>query len=308
MRKKEGLSCPQERIENLFNYRLPDRVPVGSMSLGFNAINAGYQVSEVLDNPEKCFQAAVWTADLYDWDSVPQTPGHTVWGAIDFGGQIWMPRGRYESSLIITSHPVQSEKDLETLKLPNPKSAGRIPLAMRFARLQAENGLPAFFSSRSPFTMAANICGIENFCRWLIRKPELCHELMRLALDHILNVLSYWIETFGAERIFVWMSNPNESNQVVSPRHMTAFALPYHLAYHERLKEMGIKRFGLHLCGDQNLNLPNFAEADLWPHPSVLSFGHEVPIETAAQFFSQRHHFRQSKPYPSPDRLTPAHL
>jgi len=255
------------------------------MSLGFNALNAGYQVREVLEDPELCFQAAIWTADLYGWDPVPQTPGHTVWGAIDFGGDVRMPQGRYESSLIITSHPVNSEKDLENLKIPDPRTAGRIPLAMRFARLQAENGLPVFFSSRSPFTMAANICGLENFCRWMIRKPELCRRLMQLALEHILNVLSYWIETFGADRTFVWMSNPNESNQVISPKHVAAFALPYHLAYHAKLREMGIKRFGLHLCGDQNLNLPLFAEADPWPHPSILSFGHEVSIQTAARYF-----------------------
>jgi len=196
-----------------------------------------------------------------------------------------MPQGRYESSLIIKSHPVQSERDLEKLPIPNPQTAGRIPLAMRFAQLQAENGLPVFFSSRSPFTMAANICGLENFCRWMIKRPDLCQRLMRVAIEHILNVLSYWIETFGADKIFVWMSNPNESNQVISPKHMATFALPYHLEYHERLKEMGIKRFGLHLCGDQNLNLPYLAEADPWPHPSVLSFGHEVPIELAAKYF-----------------------
>ena len=196
-----------------------------------------------------------------------------------------MPQGRYESSLIIKSHPVQSERDLEKLPIPNPQTAGRIPLAMRFARLQAENGLPVFFSSRSPFTLAANICGLENFCRWMIRNPDLCRELMRRALEHILNVLSYWIETFGADKIFVWMSNPSESNQVISPKHMVAFALPYHLEYHERLKEMGIKRFGFHLCGDQNLNLPCLAEADPRPRPSVLSFGHEVPIETAAKYY-----------------------
>jgi len=229
----------------------------------------------------------LWTAELYDWEPMPQYPGHTVWGAIDFGGKIRMPKGRYESALIITSHPVQSKKDLETLKLPDPITSGRIPLAMGFARLQAEHGLPVFFSSRSPFTMAANICGLENFCRWMIREPDLCHELMRFALDHILNVLSYWIETFGAEKIFVWMSNPNESNQVISPKHVAAFAVPYHLLYHAKLKEMGIRRFGLHLCGDQNLNLPLFAEADPWPHPSVLSFGHEVPVEVAARYFPE---------------------
>jgi len=76
---------------------------------------------------------------------MPQYPGHTVWGAIDFGGEIRMFRGRHESSLIITSHPVQSKRDLENLPTPNPRTAGRIPLAMRFAQLQAKNGFPIFF-------------------------------------------------------------------------------------------------------------------------------------------------------------------
>ena len=275
----------ENRIEDLFNYKIPDRVPIGSMSVGFNAVNAGYRVREILEDAEKCFQAAVWTARMYDWEPMPQYPGHTVWGAIDFGGEVRMPSDRYESSLIITSHPVQSEKDLENLNLPDPKAAGRIPLAIGFAQRQAENGFPVFFSSRSPFTMAANICGLENFCRWMIRKPDLCRILMGFAIEHILNVLSYWAETFGPDRIFVWMSNPSESNQVISPKHMVAFALPYHLMYHKKLKEMGIKRFGLHLCGDQNRNLPYFVEADFWPHPSILSFGHEVRIETAMRYF-----------------------
>jgi uroporphyrinogen decarboxylase len=180
---------------------------------------------------------------------------------------------------------VQTEEDLESITLPDPRKAGRIPLAMDFARLQAENGYPVFFCSRSPFTMAANICGLENFCRWMFKKPELCERLFRVSLDHILNVLAYWVETFGAERIFVWMSNPNESNQVISDKHIRSFALPLHIEFHRKLEELGIRRFGLHMCGDQNANLPHFAEADFWPHPSVLSFGHEVAIETAAHHF-----------------------
>jgi uroporphyrinogen decarboxylase len=32
---------------------------------------------------------------------------------------------------------------------------------------------------------------------------------------------------------------------------------------------------------------PYFAEADLWPHPSVLSFGHEVSLDKAGKLFPQ---------------------
>ncbi|MBW1816759.1 MAG: hypothetical protein JRJ60_06315, partial [Deltaproteobacteria bacterium] len=246
----------------------------------------GYSVQEVLEDPEKCFNAMTWTARLYQWDPL-QTPFHTVWGAIDFGGRVRMPKGEYESSLIILSHPVQSEKDLENLQMPNPRTAGRIQTAMGFAKKQAGNGLPVFFFSRSPFTLASNICGLETFCRWMFKNPEACEKLIEMALEHTLNVLAYWVESFGAENLFVWMSNPSESNQVISPKHMSRFALPHHIEYQKRLKEMGITKFGLHMCGDQNANLPYFSEADCWPHPAVLSFGHEVEIEAAAKSFPE---------------------
>ena len=84
---------------------------------------------------------------------------------------------------------------------------------------------------------------------------------------------------------FAWMSSPGESNQLISPKIFERFALPYHVAYHEQLKEMGIGWFGFHICGEQNANLPVLAEALPWSHPSVLSFGHEVAICDAGRFF-----------------------
>jgi uroporphyrinogen decarboxylase len=63
------------------------------------------------------------------------------------------------------------------------------------------------------------------------------------------------------------------------------YALPFHVEYHQRLTELGINRFLFHICGDQNFNLPLLAEAVPWPHPSLLSFGHEVDIDDAARYF-----------------------
>jgi uroporphyrinogen decarboxylase len=68
---------------------------------------------------------------------------------------------------------------------------------------------------------------------------------------------------------------------------MEKLALPFHLEYHKKIKALGIERFGLHICGDQNFNLPILAEASPWQHPSVLSFGHEVDLETAANHFPE---------------------
>ncbi|MBW2306760.1 MAG: uroporphyrinogen decarboxylase family protein [Deltaproteobacteria bacterium] len=287
MHLRQDHMTSRERMDALWQYRKPDRVPLAALGTGFNTKNTGHSVADAYDDPEKSFFAMVWTAEQYGWDPIPQLSGHAVLGAKDFGGEVRLPQGEYEGALVVKSYPVQTEDDIENLQMPDPKTAGRIPKAMRLAKLQYENNLPVYFFSRSPFTMAANICGLNRFCRWILKKPELCERLMRLTIDHIFNVLEYWVETFGPEKVFAWMSSPSESNQVISPKQMEKFALPYHYEYHERLKALGINRFGFHICGDQNLNMPCLAEAPPWSHPSVLSFGHEVDIEEAGKYFPE---------------------
>ena len=279
----------QERMEALFDYRKPDRVPLGNqfMSLGFNTINIGSTITEAYDDPKKSFHAFLRTTEQYGWDQILQCFRHTLLGALDFGGEVRLPKGKYEMGMVTVSHPVKDERDLENLKMPDPKNAGSIPEAMQFAELQEAHDIPVSFFSRSPFTLAANIYGLESFLRWTMKRPELCEQLMRMAIDHIFNVLEDWAKRFGREKIFVWSSSPSESNQLISPRLFERFALPYHVEYHERLKSLGIKRFGLHICGEQNLNLPSLAGASPWRHPSLLSFGHEVDLEEAAKYFPE---------------------
>jgi uroporphyrinogen decarboxylase len=277
-----------ERIRALLTYRKPDRVPIGSMATTFSCRNAGYSITTAYGDPEKSFHAMLWTAEQYGWELIPHTFGHTVLGALDFGGKYRLPKGEYEGGIIVESYPVKNETELVNLKMPDPRRAGRIPHVMEFSKRQESYGLPIWFFSRSPFTMAANICGLDQFLKWTIRKPELCRTLMNMAIDHIFNVLQYWADTFTSENLFVYMSSPSESNQVISPGHFEKFALPYHLEYHRRLKAMGIKGpFVFHICGDQNLNLPYFSELSPWAHPSILSLGHEVDLEWAAQLFPE---------------------
>lgn len=286
MKFKQDRMSGKERMDALFNYRKPDRIPIGSMAMTFSCRNAGYTVTTAYSDPERCFYSQVWAAEQYGWEPIPQVFGHTVLGALDFGGEVRLPEGEYEEGIIVKSYPVKTERDVLNLKMPDPKTAGRIQNVMKFSRLQESHGFFIWFFSRSPFTMAANICGLEQFLRWMMKKPELCERLMEMALDHIFNVLQYWMDTFGSEKIFIYMSSPSESNQVISPKHFEKFALPYHLKYHSRLSRAGaIKGFAFHICGNQNMNLPNLSELSPWSHPSVLSFGHEIDLEMASKFF-----------------------
>ncbi|MCF8143467.1 MAG: hypothetical protein K9N21_06060 [Deltaproteobacteria bacterium] len=287
MMLKEDRMTGRERIDALLAHRMPDRVPINMITVGFPCKNAGLPIAVGYSELEKYFQAFLWTAEQYGWDLFPQCCSHIVLAAADFGGEFRLPKGEFEGAPVVTSFPVNTEKDAEDLKLPDPRSSDRINKAMKLSKMQVEHDILATFVTRSPFTVAANLCGLDKFSRWMMKKPELCDRLLDLAINHIFNVLDWWVETFGPDRIFAFLTSPSESNQVISPKMFKRFALPYHLEYHRRLRDLGINRFLFHICGDQNFNLPLLAEAALWPHPSLLSFGHEVDLEKAAEYFPE---------------------
>jgi uroporphyrinogen decarboxylase len=76
-----------------------------------------------------------------------------------------------------------------------------------------------------------------------------------------------------------------ESNQLISPKHIEQFALPAHVEYIAGLNTLGITRYFFHICGDQERNLQFLSEISSWPHPAVISIGHEVDLREAARSF-----------------------
>jgi uroporphyrinogen decarboxylase len=252
-------------------------------------INCGYTLTELETDPQKYWNALRWTCEQYGWESLWQHAGPTVLGSWDFGAKMMMPDSPYAMAIAVDSNAVRTEDDVWKLKLPDSKIAGAIPKRMEFSRLQDDVGWPITFLASSPFTIATEICGVELFAKWLMKNPQLCDRLMRMALDHTLNVLQYWIDTFGAEKMVYHTGSPSEANQLFSPRHIQEYALPYHKELHQRLRVMGVNQLHFHICGEQNLNLPFLAElassADGWPHPSIISFGQEVDLDDAAKYF-----------------------
>jgi len=51
MRQKKALASSQKRIDDPFDYHLPDRVPVGSMSLGFMETRTWIRRSRLIAGP-----------------------------------------------------------------------------------------------------------------------------------------------------------------------------------------------------------------------------------------------------------------
>ncbi|MFH1639006.1 MAG: uroporphyrinogen decarboxylase family protein [Chloroflexota bacterium] len=283
---REDRMTRAERMNALLNGKPVDRVPFLCFILGFCAKNAGYPVATIYRDPEKSLQAQMWTQQMYGYDSYPFY-GYASYGGWEFGGEIIFPTGEFEQAPSHGRFAVESEDDVWKLKLPDVKTAGMLPLAMQFSKLQEKHDIPVSVVVGGPFTIAGNICTVDTLCRWLIKRPEVTHRLLRMATDHVLDIARFWVDTFGKGRVSIQIWEPLASNQIISPKQFEKFVLPYQKELHEQILTIGIKHILCHICGDQNLNLPYWAQVPMGDY-GIVSFGKEVDLTTAIKYFGDK--------------------
>jgi len=274
----------KERLKALLSRQPVDRVPFNLFGRSFAALNVGYSIASVYNDAEKCFEAMSHIHQMFDgWHYMFFHPG--AFGTREFGGDVKMPTSEFSMAVSMARPAVESEEDAWRLELPNIKTSGSIPLVMEFAKLQEKNGWPITFPFGNVLTRLGYITGVERMCRWMIKKPELIHRLCRLIVHFHVELAEYWVDTFGhPERIIPQSAAPTEANQIISPKHFAEFCLPYQQEINEKLTGMGIKHMHTHVCGEQNLNLPYWARIAMGD-PGIVSFGHEVDLETASKYF-----------------------
>ncbi len=277
---------PSERIEALLRGQSVGRMGLYLFARGFCARNTGISLGEFYTDPEKSLKAQIWTARMYGNDENLKF-GFASSIAWDFGGDIKMPAAEFDQTPMVVRYPVQSEEEGWKLEIPHLAEAGMVPLNMAFCRLQEKEGLVKTISIGAPFMNAANLCGLENLLKWVYKKPDLAHHLLRLATDYGIQLARYWVETFGPLNIEFRTSTPTSSNQVISPKHFEAFSLPYLKELHENVLGMGVRYLYTHICGDQNLNLPYYREVP-FGDPGIASFGHEVDLTKAIEFLGDK--------------------
>ncbi|MCD6472923.1 uroporphyrinogen decarboxylase family protein [Candidatus Aerophobetes bacterium] len=286
MELKQDKIVLSKRIEALLSGQRPDRVPLFHFTFGFAARNVGYSIASMYNDPEKSFMAQLWTFEQYGFDSTPDF-GYASYGEWEFGGKVRFPTNEWEQAPSHKSFAVQSEEDFKKIRLPDVKKAGMLPMAMEFSKLQDKFGMPITITLGGNFTIAGNICSPDKLSRWMIKKPKLVHKLLQLATNHILEVIQYWVDTFGAERVRPRIWEPLATNSIISPKQFEKFVFPYLRETSEKILVMGIKHILYHICGDHNLNLPYWARVPMG-NPGIVSFGQQVALTTAIKYFGNK--------------------
>jgi len=105
------------RLNALLKGEKIDRVPHLSFVLGFCAKNVGYPLASIYSDPQKNFEAQVYTKEQYGFDSEPFY-GYASYGGWEFGGEIRLRDGEYEQAPSLVKFAVETGDEVEKLGLP----------------------------------------------------------------------------------------------------------------------------------------------------------------------------------------------
>ena len=288
MNNKKATMTNRERLQALLRKEKPDRVPIWSLAQGFCGVYIGKTIGDGYTNAQIYTDGLRKAFNDFDWVFYPLC-GPLSNLAPEFGGDIKWPTSEYSQAPMVTRFPVETVEEVFNLEVPDVKTAGTAPKRKEFGQVSSkEKNDNCLFNVMlllgGPFTSAGNMAGVEKMCKWMLKKPEVVHRMMRLSTDYFIEYSKYWKQTFNIEATLPFYGEPTAANQIISSRQFEEFVLPYLLELHKAVMEMGYKHLFVHVCGEQNDNLPFWAKIPFGA-PGIVSIGHEVELEVAAEYF-----------------------
>lgn len=158
------------------------------------------------------------------------------------GCRIKMPEDALPS--VVGHLPIETIEDVFQLKVPDPLSAGRLPVFLEATRLFSKRfALPQMAIATGPFTLAAEIMGVDIIARKVMKDPTLVHALM----DYSFKVsLTYCRALTQAGADFIGLGDPSCS--LLSAKAFRKFILPYQQQLIDALPVPVVT----HICGKAN--------------------------------------------------------
>jgi uroporphyrinogen decarboxylase len=272
-----------ERWQSLVRGEELDRVPCLQFVLGHTAVVSGLPIAKVYDDARVSLECQRNALEMYGYDGLI-LHGWANAGGAEFGGEIEYPYREYTGAPMMKKSPVQNEDDAWNLQVPEDiTKVGTIPIALEFSRLQAAAGLNPTIQIGSPLTWAGSICGEERLMKWMLKKPDLVHHVLRVITDFIIKKIEIWVKEFGPERMMAF-DLCIETNVLYSPKQFESFAFPYLKQVHAKVTEAQVAIVCSHICGEQNKNLPYWSQLD-FGRRGMVTVGREVSLTTAREFF-----------------------
>jgi uroporphyrinogen-III decarboxylase len=207
---------------------MPDRVPVYAQMHEFVLHELGVAPRQFYADPELLVRGTLEVMETYGID-VPVLD-YDVYNieAEALGQTIIYPHGGMPD--VDRTRPLVREKaDLEKIHTPDFEKDGRFPAILEMNRLFCEmtggaEGMPGFCA---PFSLAANIRGIEQLLMDIYLDPEFARELFECVTERVLIPWISRLKTICPKAAGICGSDASASLPIVSPAILREWVLPY---------------------------------------------------------------------------------
>lgn len=275
-----------ERMQRFYNREEIDRVPVFSCATMYSGWHKGLSSSEFYFDVKKAYHAQREILDEKSFDDLPcyDLPHGEL---LDFGGELSIKKDGKVALPLVQKFGIETIEDAWSFELPPMEQRRFTKLIiefLRYARKQGQTGVT--ISAGSLFTMVGSMVDTNLLMRWLSKEPDVVNHLLKIAIRYLCETADILIEEFGINQCSASSNYPFESNGIISPRIFKQFAYPAMMEIHERFREKGLSRFGIHLCGHHGKNMHFFKDLNLLPG-SFISSDEANSLKEVAEVFGK---------------------
>jgi len=258
----------------------PDRIPVFPLVRDWAIRQAGFTVSEVIQDVDKLVYTQFFCLKKFGYDTVRDLSAiHAESEAMGCTLEI-----KEDGSPAVIDSPVKDyDEDLPRLRILNPWTDGRLPIILEgIKRLKGmcAQKVPVIAYIQAPFRHASMLRGFDNFMRDLYKMPDKAKALLEITT---LTQIYYGIACVHAGADIAHLSDPTSSGDAVSPKVWEEFGLPYTKRVVKALKKMGVK-ITMHICGDTTDRLASLVLTGV----DGLSLDHKVDLVYAKKVVGDR--------------------
>lgn len=236
-----------------------DRVPVFPMIVSAAARWAGVPISRFAADPAVMADCMLSAQQRAGYDGLHVSLNVTVEAEA-----VGMPVEQPFDDLPHIVAPVLAEPaDLLRLKVPDPRSDGRLPVFVAATRILARSVGDSVLivpNIRGPMSMASQLRGGEQLLIDLIEAPEFAADLLAFCAE-VGVVFAAELLRAGGHAIMLGdaLASPNS----ISPAMYRRFAQPVHAEMIRRLHADGAGAVLMHVCGDIRPIIPDLVSTGL---------------------------------------------
>ena len=153
----------------------------------------------------------------------------------------------------------RGSEGVASLKMPDPRKDGRMPLNIEAARNIMKvlgKEIPVRAALSGPFSLAAHLTGLENLFMLVFTRPDLVHELLNFSCEVIKRYGQAFIELGCGLVIF----DSQSSTELISPIVFREFVLPRTRALIEHFHQQGVRDVPLIIGGNTTKMLDEYLE------------------------------------------------